>query len=82
MDKIVRILMFFCLSGIVLNCKKNNPKPDNTNPFEQWKFEGETSDRPGPGFSWRLTTDKPTDTLILPETVCFTSIRRVSIQEK
>ncbi|GLU52786.1 hypothetical protein Dfri01_22470 [Dyadobacter frigoris] len=53
--------MFFCLSGILWDCKKNNPKPDNTNPFEGWKLEGETNDRPGPGFSWRLSTDNQTD---------------------
>jgi len=61
MNKIVHILVFFCLLGATWNCKKNSPKPGDDNPFEEWKFEGETSDRPGPGFSWRLSTDNPTD---------------------
>lgn len=61
MNKIVRTLVFFCLLGIIWSCKKNSPKPDNINPFEEWKFKGESSDRPGPGFSWRLSTDNSTD---------------------
>ncbi|MCF0050377.1 hypothetical protein LXM25_09935 [Dyadobacter sp. LJ53] len=57
MTKIVRILVFFCLSTIFWDCKKNDPEPDGTNPFDAWKFEGETTDRPGPGYSWRLSVD-------------------------
>lgn len=61
MNKIVCFLMFFCLSVILWDCKKNSPKPDETDPFEGWKLEGETNDRPGPGFSWRLSTDNQSD---------------------
>jgi len=57
MEKIVRILIFFCLTMIFWDCKKNNPEPDASNPFDSWKMEGETSDRSGPGYSWRLSAD-------------------------
>ena len=60
MNKIVRILVFFSLSGIFLDCKKNGPKPNDRNPFDEWKYEGETTDRHGPGFSWRLSVDNQT----------------------
>jgi hypothetical protein len=61
MSKIVRLFIFFSLSGIFWDCKKNDPQPDNTDPFEEWKLYGETIGRPGPGFSWRLSTDKQAD---------------------
>jgi len=60
-NKIVRILVFLSLSGIFWDCKKNGPEPDNSNPFEEWKMEGETIGRSGPGFSWRLSADNQTD---------------------
>ncbi|MCF0055025.1 hypothetical protein [Dyadobacter sp. CY356] len=61
MNKIVCYLMFFCLSVILWDCKKKSPKPDNNDPFERWNLQGESGDRPGPGFSWRLSTDNQTD---------------------
>ena len=62
MNKIVCILLFFVLSGIFLGCKKDSPTPDAANPFDEWKFTGETGARSGPGYSWRLSVSNQADT--------------------
>lgn len=57
MEKIVRFYIFFCLTMILWNCRKKDPEPNSSNPFDSWKMEGETSARSGPGYSWRLSAD-------------------------
>jgi hypothetical protein len=44
---------------IVWDCKKKNPGPDGNNPGGEQT--GQSSDRPGPGYSWRLTVENQTD---------------------
>jgi hypothetical protein len=61
MNKIVRILVFFSLSGVFWDCKKNSPQPGDTDPFGVWKFQGESGDRAGAGYAWRLSPDNETD---------------------
>lgn len=61
MNKIVRLLVFFSLPCIFWDCKKKDPQPGNTDPFGEWKLDGETIGRAGPGFSWRLSTDNQAD---------------------
>jgi hypothetical protein len=58
MNKIVNIIVFLCLSGFFLNCKRDYPTIDQ---FEEWKLRKETIGRSGPGFLWQLSTEELTD---------------------